>query len=48
MNVSQAYISKIETQDSLTPKLLRKVKLAIEGKLSKTKRFATKGEDHDA
>ncbi len=30
MNVSQAYISKIETQQKLTAKMLQKVKLAIE------------------
>jgi DNA-binding XRE family transcriptional regulator len=30
MNVSQAYISKIETQQTLTAKILLKVKLAIE------------------
>lgn len=30
MNVSQAYISKIETQEKLTAKMLQKVKLAIE------------------
>jgi len=38
MHVSQAYISKIETQDNLTTKMLQKVKLAIEGKAIKTKR----------
>ena len=32
MNVSQAYISKIETQEKLTAKMLQKVKLAIDGK----------------
>ena len=29
MGVSQAYISKIEKQDKVTPKLLNKVKLAL-------------------
>ena len=38
MNVSQAYISKIETQQKPTAKMLQKVKLAIEGGVSKTKR----------
>ena len=38
MNVSQAYISKIETQQKLTAKMLQKVKLAIEGGGSKPKR----------
>ena len=38
MKVSQAYISKIETQEKLTVKMLQKVKLAIEGKVSKPKR----------
>lgn len=30
MNVTQAYISKIEHQDKVTPKIMQKVKLAIE------------------
>jgi len=38
MNVSQAYISKTETQQKLTAKMLQKVKLAIEGGGSKPKR----------
>lgn len=38
MNVSQAYISKIETQQKLTAKMLQKVKLAIEGVVTKSKR----------
>src|SRR3990167_43948 len=32
MKVSQAYISKIESQEKLTAKMLQKVKLAIDGK----------------
>lgn len=32
MKVSQAYISKIECQDKVTPKLLHKVKIALEMK----------------
>lgn len=32
MNVTQAYISKLESQSSITAKVLKKVKLAIEGK----------------
>jgi ribosome-binding protein aMBF1 (putative translation factor) len=38
MQVSQAYISKIETQEHLTAKILQKVKLAIEGRSIKPKR----------
>ena len=38
MKVSQAYISKIETQEKLTAKMLQKVKLAIEGKGDTSKR----------
>lgn len=32
MKVTQAYISKIETQDKVTAKMLQKVKIAIEKK----------------
>ena len=32
MDVTQAYISKLEAQDKVTPKVLKKVKTAIEGK----------------
>lgn len=32
MNVTQAYISKLETQDKVTAKVLKKVKTAIEEK----------------
>jgi len=32
MKVSQAYISKIERQDKVTPKMLQKVKMALEKK----------------
>ena len=32
MGVTQAYISKIETQDQITAKLLQKVKLALQKK----------------
>ncbi|HEU5282137.1 MAG TPA: helix-turn-helix transcriptional regulator [Gammaproteobacteria bacterium] len=32
MNVTQAYISKLESQNNITAKVLKKVKLAIEGK----------------
>lgn len=32
MNVTQAYISKIESQNKVTPKVLKKVKAAIEGR----------------
>ena len=31
MNVSQAYISKVERQDKVTPKMLKKVKAALSG-----------------
>ncbi len=48
MRVSQAYISKIETQENLTAKLLQKVKLAIESSEIQPQRSVTKGEDHDA
>ncbi len=34
MSVSQAYISKIERQHAVTPKLLQKVKLVLESKIS--------------
>jgi DNA-binding XRE family transcriptional regulator len=30
MKVTQAYISKIESQDSVTPKLMQKVKVALQ------------------
>lgn len=32
MNVTRAYISKLETQDKVTAKVLQKVKAAIEAK----------------
>lgn len=32
MDVTQAYISKIETQDKITAKMLQKVKVALEKK----------------
>jgi ribosome-binding protein aMBF1 (putative translation factor) len=32
MNVTQAYISKVEAQNKVTAKVLKKVKAAIEGK----------------
>jgi len=38
MQVSQAYISKIEAQEKLTAKMLQKVKVAIEGKGGTSKR----------
>lgn len=48
MSVSQAYISKIETQENLSAKLLQKVKLAIENRINQPQHSVTKGEDHDA